>query len=60
MSKKDGLENNLCIFNPGDSVSLTGGQELGFIFGRLLDDPGGFTCMQTLKTGFLLTRLPLS
>ena len=29
----------------GGSVSLPGVQESGCISGKLLDDPGGFTCM---------------
>ena len=50
MHKNDGLENYLKkIFffsHPGDYVSVPGVRELGTISGRLLDDPGVFTCMK--------------
>ena len=51
MHKNDGLENYLQkkISHPGDSDSLPGVQESGSISGRLLDDPGGFTCMAFVK-----------
>ena len=47
MSKNDGLENYLKKkSHPGDSVSLAEVWELGSISGRLLDNLGGFTCIQ--------------
>ena len=60
MRKNDGLENYLkkkkknfffffffLVFShPGGSVSLPGVRESGCIYGRLPDDPGGFTCME--------------
>ena len=33
----------------GGSVSLPGVRELGWISGRLPDDPGGFTCMTYIE-----------
>ena len=61
MCNNDGLENlkkkkkkkkNFFFFflvfsHPGGSVSLPGVRESGCISGRLPDDPGGFTCMQS-------------
>ena len=54
MGKKDGLENYLkkkkiffLFSHPAGSVSLLGVLESGFIFGRLPDDSGGFTCMHS-------------
>ena len=44
------------FLHPGGSVSLTGVRESGSNFGRLPDDPGGFTCMQ-LQVGSV-TDLP--
>ena len=46
--KKKKKKKNFFFFvfsHPGGSVSLLGVRELGCISGRLLDDPGGFTCM---------------
>ena len=55
MRKNDGLEKKkqkkkkffffFVFSHPGGSVSLPGVRESGRIFGRLPDDPGGFTCM---------------
>ena len=54
MHKNDGLEKKKKFFffvfsHPGGSVSLPGVREWGRISGRLPDDPGGFTCMDTGK-----------
>ena len=51
MRKNYGLEKKKKKFfvfsHPGGSVSLPGVRELGRIYGRLPDDPGGFTCMHS-------------
>ena len=55
MRKNDGLEKFFFFFfffffvfsHPGGSVSLPGVRESGRISGRLPDDPGGFTCMNS-------------
>ena len=53
MRKNDGLEKKKYFFfffvfsHLGGSVSLPGVRESGCISGRLLDDPGGFTCMRS-------------